>query len=115
MGESKRSQEYKKAVHVQRNAEFLMATLSAIQTAAMNDPPMNDGELLNVFKALDPEGKGSIPAAEFLKSLTIFGGDQAFTDEEIKILKAEMNMDESKVFNYIEFMELRQVLLKRKI
>ena len=26
------------------------ATLSAIQTAAMNDPPMKDDELLNVFK-----------------------------------------------------------------
>merc|ERR1711970_841332 len=92
-----------------------MATLSAMQTAAMNDPPMKDDELLNVFKALDPENKGSIPAAEFLKSLTIFGGDQVFNDDEIKILKAEMNMDASEVFNYIEFMELRQVLLNRKL
>jgi len=37
-------------------------------------------------QALDPDDKGVIPEAEFLKSLTIFGGDNAFTPEEVNPL-----------------------------
>ena len=35
-------------------------------------------------QALDPQGTGTIPAAEFLKSLAIFGGDNAFTPDEVR-------------------------------
>merc|ERR1711871_1770167 len=92
-----------------------MATLSAMQTAAMNDAPMDDSELRAIFEALDPEKKGTIPRAEFVKSLKIFGGDQAFQQDEIDVLETEMGMKESQVFNYIEFLELRKVLLGRKM
>jgi len=93
----------------------MQGTLTQIQNACMNETPMDADELLKVFKALDPEGHGHIPAQEFLKSLKIFGGDQAFTDDELNILKKELAMDESNVFNYVEFLELRKVLLGRKL
>merc|ERR1711959_80065 len=93
----------------------MAGTLTQIQNACMNDTPMDEGELLKVFQALDTDNKGHIPAGEFLKSLQIFGGDQAFTQEEISILKQELAMDESDVFNYKEFLQLRKVLLGRKL
>merc|ERR1712094_48202 len=88
--------------------------LSAIQNAAMHETPMAEDELRDIFRALDPDDKGIIQEEEFLKSLKIFGGDNAFTDEEISVLKKEMGMDGSG-FKYNEFLALRQVLLNRKL
>merc|ERR1712086_789233 len=88
-------------------------TLTAIQNASMNDTPMDDEALRAVFKALDPSNNGTIPADTFCKSLKIFGGDNAFTPEEISLLEKEMGMEASGNFNYIEFLELRKVLLGR--
>merc|ERR1712046_304187 len=90
-------------------------TLTAIQNACMNETPMEEEELKKVFQALDPESKGHIPADEFIKSLQIFGGDQAFTTEELAILKTEMGRDESGHFNFLEFLDLRKVQLGRKL
>lgn len=66
-------------------------------------------------EALDPEMKGLIPADQFEKSLKIFGGDNAFSEEELSILKKEMGMDTSNNFNYLHFLEYRKVLLGRHI
>merc|ERR1711998_476805 len=77
-----------------------MATLSQMQTAAMDKSPMDEDELRAVFQALDSDPPtGTIKADEFKKSLKIFGGDQAFNDEEIRILEAEMGMEKSGVFH----------------
>ena len=40
-------------------------------------------EVRVLWQALDPQGTGTIPAAEFMKSLAIFGGDNAFTPDEV--------------------------------
>jgi len=73
--------------------------------------------LLKIFEAIDPSGQ--IKRDEFIKALKIFGGENAFKDDEIKILETEMGMGtgdgDSKMFNYKEFLELRKVLLGRKI
>merc|ERR1711981_1223046 len=93
-----------------------MATLSDLQAAAMNETPMPTEELKKIFEALDTNPpQGQIPRGEFVKSLKIFGGENAFKDDEIKILETEMGMAESQMFNYLEFLELRKVLLGRKL
>merc|ERR1712146_134996 len=65
---------------------------------------MDEEKLKQVFEALDPESKGTIPADQFMKSLKIFGSDNAFQDEELEILKKEMGMEASGQFNYREFL-----------
>merc|ERR1711924_227672 len=98
-----------------RRLPIRMTSLTAIQNASMNETPMEEEELKKVFQALDPEDKGTIPADQFIKSLKIFGADNAFTNEEVEILKKEMGMDANGSFNYREFLDLRRVLLGRKL
>merc|ERR1711990_1183672 len=90
-----------------------MATLSSIQNASMQETPMEEDQLRAIFEALDTNGTGTIPADEFIKSLRIFGGENAFTPDEITVLKKEMGMDNSTGFDYNEFLKLRSVLLAR--
>jgi len=44
---------------------------------------LGDAHEALLWQALDPQGTGTIPAAEFMKSLAIFGGDNAFTPDEV--------------------------------
>ena len=54
-------------------------------------PNRNTALSLLRSQALDPQDTGVIPAAEFLKSLAIFGGENAFTPDEATPTPAKLN------------------------
>merc|ERR1712167_457307 len=92
-----------------------MAGLTAQQSQALQATPMDSEELRATFKQLDTQDTGLIGADEFMRGLKIFGGQDAFTDEEDKLLRIEMGLPpKGGEFNYNMFIQLRDCLANRK-
>merc|ERR1712070_723247 len=101
--------------------------LTPTMSAEMDKPPMEEDALRSLFQALDPEGTGQIDSSSnFLKALSIFGGDgvrmaginegtgAVLPNSELALFVKEMGMDAQGSFNYEEYLAQRKVLIGRK-
>merc|ERR1711934_538674 len=97
------------------NSDVIMS-LTPHQEDALRATPMPTDELLETFKALDPQDTGMIDANEFMRALRIFGGQSHFQEEEEKALRSEMGLPPTGGdFDYKTFVQLRDCLANRKV
>merc|ERR1711934_9046 len=70
--------------------------------------PVTAENLEDLFQVFDPNKTGQIKFEELANCLAIFGGEEAFSAEELEQLKAVAEIDDNAggVFNYKEFQEL---------
>jgi Ca2+-binding EF-hand superfamily protein len=66
--------------------------------------PSGKDEVLEAFQYFDQNGKGTVSARELRVILSKLGNNP-FTEEEIKEIFTESNVDEDGTINYQEFVE----------